>query len=64
MIVTMESAVFMGRDNQKICRSIQSTEDFTLKLMFDSSSNLVSEQDEISGLTQLVARIIYGQICN
>ena len=64
MTVTIESAVFMGKNNQNSCRSIKYTEDFTLKRMFDISSNLVSEQDEISGLKQLVGRIIHGNICN
>ena len=54
----------MGKNKQNNCRSIQSTEDFTLKQMFDLSSNLVSEQDEISGFIQLVGRILHGNICN
>ena len=50
MSVTMESAVFMGRDYLNSCHSIANTEDLTLKQMFDISTKLVSEQDEISGL--------------
>ena len=50
MIVTMESAVFMGKNNLNNCQSIVNTTDLTLKQMFDISTRLVSEQDEIPGL--------------
>ena len=50
MIVPMESAVFMGKNYLNICQSIVNTTDLTLKQMFDISTKLVSEQDEISGL--------------
>ena len=50
MTVTMESAVFMGKNKQNNCQSIANTTDLTLKQMFDISTKLVSEQDEISGL--------------
>ena len=50
MTVTMESAVFMGKNHLNKCQSIANTTDLTLKLMFDISARLVSEQDEISGL--------------
>ena len=43
MTVTMESAVFMGQ-------SVVNTTDLTLKQIFDISTRLVSEQDEICGL--------------
>ena len=45
----MESAVFMGKNYQNNCNSIANTTDLTLKQMFDISTKLVSEQDEISG---------------
>ena len=48
--VTMESAVFMGKNYLNNCQSIANTTDLTLKQMFDISTRLVSEQDEISGL--------------
>ena len=48
--VTMESAVFMGKNYQNNRHSIANTTDLTLKQMFDISTNLVSEQDGISGL--------------
>ena len=50
MTVTMESAVFMGKNYLNNCQSIANTTD--LKQMFDISTTtrLVSEQDEISGL--------------
>ena len=50
MSVTMESAVFMGKNYLDNCHSIANTKDLTLKQMFDISTRLVSEQDEISGL--------------
>ena len=50
MAVTMESAVFMGKNFQNNRNSIVNTADLTLKQMFDISTRLVSEQDEISGL--------------
>ena len=50
MAVTMESAVFMGKNYLNNCQSIVNTTDVTLKQMFDISTKLVSEQDEISGL--------------
>ena len=50
MTVTMESAVFMGKNYLNNCQSIANTTDLTLKHMFDISTRLVSEQDEISGL--------------
>ena len=50
MTVTMESAVFMGKNYLNKCQSIANTTDLTLKQMFDISARLVSEQDEISGL--------------
>ena len=50
MAVTMESAVFMGKNFQNNHNSIANTTDLTLKQMFDISAKLVSEQEEISGL--------------
>ena len=50
MTVTIESAVFMGKNYLDTCQSIPNTKDLTLKQMFDISTRLVSEQDEISGL--------------
>ena len=50
MAVTMESAIFMGKNFQNNRNSIANTTDLTLKQMLDISTKLVSEQDEISGL--------------
>ena len=50
MAVTMESAIFKGRNHQNNCQSIVNTTDLTLKQMFNISVKLVTEQDEISGL--------------
>ena len=48
MTVPMESAVFMGKNYLNNCQSIANTTDLTFKQMFDISTRLVSEQDEIS----------------
>ena len=50
MFVTMEAAVFMGKNYLDNCHSIANTKDLTLKQMFDISTRLLSEQDEISGV--------------
>ena len=50
MAVTMESAVFMGKNFQNNQDSIVNTKYLTLKQMFDISAKLVAEEDEISGL--------------
>ena len=46
----MESAVFMGKNFQNNHNSIVNTVDLTLEQMFDISTKLVTEQDEISSL--------------
>ena len=48
----MESTVFMGKNHQKNY-SIANTTDLTLKQIFDISTKLVSEQDEISGFEKI-----------
>ena len=53
MSVTFELEVFMGKNYLDNCHSITNTKDLTLKQMFDISTRLVSEQDEISGLETL-----------
>ena len=53
MAVTMESAVFMGKNFQNNQNSIVNIADLTLKQMFDISAKLVAEQDEISGLESI-----------
>ena len=53
MAVTMESAVFMGKNYLNGCQSIVNTTDLTLKQMFDISAKLVTEQEEISGLEMI-----------
>ena len=46
MTVTMEAAVFTGKNYLNNCQSIVNT----LKQMLNISTRLVSEQNEISGL--------------
>ena len=50
MAVTMESAIFMGKNFQNNRNSVANTTDLTLKQMFDISAKLVTEQEDISGL--------------
>ena len=44
MALTMESAIFMGKNFQNNRHSIANIKDLTLKQMFDISTRLVSEQ--------------------
>ena len=53
MSVTLESAVFMGKNYSDNWHSIKNAKDLTMKQMFDISAKLVSEQDEISGLESI-----------
>ena len=64
MAVTLESAVFMGKNLQDNQNSIVNTADLTLKQMFDLSSKLVAEQDEISGLDTIGWENIHGNTCH
>ena len=57
MSVTLETAVFMGKNYLDNRHSITNTKDLTLKQMFDVSERLVSEQDEISGLENWLGRL-------
>ena len=50
MSVTMESAVFMGKNFQNNRNSIVNTADLKLNQMFDIFAKLVAERDELSGL--------------
>ena len=50
MAVTMESATFMGKNFQDNQNSFVNTTDLTRRQMFDISTRLVCEQNEISGL--------------
>ena len=59
MPVTMESAIFMGKNFQNNRNSVANTADLTLKQMFDISAKLVTEQEEISGLETIGWRIIH-----
>ena len=54
MSVMLEPAVFMGKKYLHNCHSITNTKDLALKQMFDISTRLVFEQDEISGLETIV----------
>ena len=50
MSVTLESALFMGKNCSDNQHHIKNTRDLTMKQMFDTSAKLVSEQDEIYGV--------------
>ena len=53
MSLTLESAVFKGKNYSDNWHSIKNTQDFTMKQMFDISAKVVSEQDEIYGVETL-----------
>ena len=61
-VCNMESAVFMGKNYLDHRHSITNTKDLTLKHMFDISTRLVSEQNEISGLATIGWENIHGNI--
>ena len=50
MSVTLESALFMGKNYSDNQHSIKNTKDLTMKQIFDISAKLVSEHDEIYGV--------------
>ena len=50
MSSTLQSSVFMVESYSENWHSITNTKDLTLKQMFDISTRLMSEQDEISGV--------------
>ena len=54
MSLTLESAVFKGKNYSDSWHSIKNTKDLTMKQMFDMSAKSVSEQDEIYGVKTIV----------
>ena len=50
MSSTLQASVFMGKNYSDNWHSINNTKHLTIKQMFDISTRLVSEQDEIFGL--------------
>ena len=63
MSVTLESAVFMGKNCSDNWHSIKNTKDLTMKQMFDITARLVSEQDQIHGMKTIDWEKIHGSIC-
>ena len=53
MAATMNAATFMGKNFSGIQNSIMNSKDLTLKHMFDITSKLVREQDEINNLDNI-----------
>ena len=53
MTATMNTARFMGKNFSGIQNSIMNSTDLTLKQMFDITSKLVSEQEEINNLDHI-----------
>ena len=53
MAATMNAAAFMGKNLVDIQNSIMNSRDLILKHMFDITSILVSEQDEINNLDKI-----------
>ena len=64
MSSTLQASVFMGKNYSDNWHSIKKAKDLTMRQMFDISSKLVSEQDEIYGVkTKLIGKILHGSIC-
>ena len=53
MAATMNAATFMGKNFSTIQNFIMTSEDLTLKQMFDITAKLVNDQDEINGLDKI-----------
>ena len=53
MAATMNAATFTGKNFVEIQNSIMNSRDLTLKHMFDITSKLVIEQDEINNLDNI-----------
>ena len=64
MAVTMNAATFMGKNFQDNQNSIMNTSDLTLKNIFDVSTKLVSEQDEIFNVDTIHWENIHGNFCH
>ena len=64
MSVTLEQAVLMVKNYSDNWQTMKNTKDLTMKQMFDISAKLVSEQDEIYGVKQLIRKIIHGNTCH
>ena len=64
MAVTMESAVFIGKNYQNNCHSIANTTDLTLEQMFGLSTKIgVWDKMSSQDWKQIVGWIIHGNIC-
>ena len=53
MAATMNAATFMGKNFSRIQNSIMNSRDLTIKQMFDITSKLVGEQEEINNLDNI-----------
>ena len=54
MSSTLVASVFMRKTYSDILHAIKSTEDLTMKQMFDTSEKLITEQsDEIHGISTI-----------
>ena len=65
MAVTMESAVFMGKNYQNNCHTIENTTDLTFKNKCSTYlRNWCLSKKRSQDWKQLVGRIIHGNICH
>ena len=64
MTVTMESAVFMGKNFQDNQNSIMNNADLTLKQMFDISAKLLQNKMRSQIWKRLVGTNIHGNVCH
>ena len=56
MVVTMNASTFIGKNVMDNDNSIKNSTDLTLKKMFDISEKLVSEQEEINNVENLLEK--------
>ena len=54
MAATMNAATFMGKNFSTIQNFIMNSEDLTLKQMFDVTTQLLNDQEEIHGLDKIL----------
>ena len=62
MAATMNAATFMGTSFSTVQNFIMNSEDLTLKQMFDITAKLVSEQEEVNNLDNLLENLSWKQL--
>ena len=62
MATTLNAATFMGKNFSTIQSVVKNYEDLTLKQMFDVTSQLVNDQEEIHGLGTFIGKRFLGNV--